>query len=86
MEPNKFFLFSPALFLLSIIVITISTNSWLFYKNDHNNGAYYRTASGAGMLTLLALNHLTLQYQKVQQIHKLTLPNWAQNNGICQDK
>ena len=47
MEPNKFFLFSPALFLLSIIVITISTNSWFFYKNDHNNDAYYRTAYGA---------------------------------------
>ena len=47
MEPNKFSLFSPALFLLSIIVITISTNSWFFYKNDHNNDAYYRTAYGA---------------------------------------
>jgi plastocyanin len=42
---NKFFLFPFALFLLSIIIISISTNSWFFYRKD--SYSYYRIAYAA---------------------------------------
>jgi plastocyanin len=47
LEPNKFFLFSHGLLLLSIIVITISTNSWFFYKKHSDNYSYYHIAYAA---------------------------------------
>ena len=48
MESNKFFLFSPALLLLSILVITNSTNSWFSYTKDNNNEySYYHIAYAA---------------------------------------
>jgi len=49
LETGKFFLFSPALFLLSIIVITISTNSWFYYNKASNNDnySYYHIAYAA---------------------------------------
>jgi plastocyanin len=49
LETNKFFLFPFALFLLSIIIISISTNSWFFYRKDriNDNYSYYRIAYAA---------------------------------------
>jgi len=48
LESNKFFLFSPALLLLSILVITNSTNSWFSYTKDNNNEySYYHIAYAA---------------------------------------
>jgi plastocyanin len=49
LEPNKFFLFSSVLFLLSIVVITIWTNSWFIYNKDskNDNYSYYHVAYAA---------------------------------------
>jgi len=47
LKSNNIFLFSSVLCLLSIIVITISINSWFIHKNDSNNEnySYYHLAS-----------------------------------------